>query len=98
MNHLQRNALQKWQRFNHGLIDSARALAASHHEHRRADLPESEFLTRHPSIQTFQLGSDRRAGDFCVGFWKKRRAFLEAKHDRAHHSCGQSVRFPGDGV
>src|SRR6185312_9520472 len=74
MNYLYRNAPQKRQRFNHRLINSTRALAASHHEDRHEILLESEFLTRLPSIQTHQFGPDWSPCNFCVVFWKKRRA------------------------
>src|SRR5262249_12640225 len=98
MNHLQGGVPQKRQRFNHCLINSARALAASHYKHRGEVLAEPKFLTRHASIQTNQLGTHWSARHFSVGFWKKRSAFLEAEHDCAHHPRRQTVRFSRDSV
>src|SRR5207253_1076058 len=84
--------------FNHRLINSAGALAASHHKDRHEIFLESEFLTRLPSIQTHKLGPDWSACNFCVCFWKKRRAFLKAEHDRADYSRCQTVGFSRHGV
>src|SRR5206468_11236804 len=71
---------------------------ASHHKDRHEIFLESEFLTRLPSIQTHQLGPDWSACNFCVGFWKKRRALLKAEHDRADYSRCQTVGFSRHGV
>jgi hypothetical protein len=90
--------LQERQRFDQRLIDSARPLAASHYKQRRQILIQSEFSARDPPIQTHQFGSNRRAGDFGVCFWKKRSAFLEAEHDRLDHPRRQSVRLSGNRV
>ena len=50
------------------------------------------------SIQTFQLGPDRCAGELRLHLGEKLRGFFETKHDRAHEPRGPSVRFAWDGV
>src|SRR5437667_1946780 len=87
MDHLQRRTLQERQRFDQRLINSARTLAASHHEQRGEILLQSKPSTRIASIQMHQFGPDWCAGDFCMRFWEKGCAFLKTKHDRVHHPC-----------
>src|SRR4029077_3934742 len=50
------------------------------------------------SIQTLQLGTDRRTGDFGADLWKKCRSFLEPEHDRANEPGRPAVCFSGDSV
>src|ERR1700750_1291137 len=85
VDYLQRSAAQKRQRLNHCLINSARTLAASHHEQRENVRAQSELFTRRHPIQTNELSPDWRPRNFCIGFWEKWRAFLKAEHDGANY-------------
>src|SRR5437588_4464960 len=83
MNHLERRLAQQRQRFDDGLIDSARALASAHDQHCCDVRLQSELLPGRLSIQAFEFGADRRASDFGPHFWKKCRALFEAEQNGA---------------
>jgi len=98
MNDLERRVAEERQRFDNRLINSARALTSTHHQHRCDIAAQSEFLPGRLSIQAFELVPNRRAGQFGAHFGKKRGAFFEAEQNRAHHSCREPIRFPGDRI
>src|SRR5437868_5562960 len=79
VNNLERGVGQRRQRFNHGLIDSARALAAAHDQKGGSVAVQAEFLAGELAINPPQIGPDRRPRDLCFHSWKKWRAFFEAE-------------------
>ena len=79
MNHLQSSVAQEWQRFDDRLINSARALTSTHHQHRRDIRLQSEFLPCRSSIQAFELCANRRAGQLRSHLRKEGGAFFEAE-------------------
>jgi hypothetical protein len=90
--------MQGRQRFDDRLVDSAGALASAHDQEREEILAQPEPLPREFLIDGLKLFADRRAGYFSPRFRKKRRAFLEAEQNGAHHPGGQSVGLPWNGV
>jgi hypothetical protein len=98
VDHLERHTLQKRQRFDERLINSAGALTAAHHQQCGQFLSQSEFPPRICAVQRHQFSANRCAGDFGARFRKKRRAFLETQHNGIHHPRGPTVRFSRDGV
>src|SRR5262249_32353409 len=98
VNHLQRQTMQEWQRFDQRLINSASALAATHNEQRGKIFLQSKFPPCICAIQKHQLRTNRRARDFGLGFWEKGRAFLETEHDRIHYSGRPAIGFSRNSI
>src|SRR5262245_63037855 len=98
MNHLNRRALECWQRLDHCLIDSGRALATTHHQNCAQLFMKTEPLTRHPLIDALKLFANWCAGYFGADSWKKGSTLFDAEKHSADKAGRNSIRLTGNGI